>query len=83
MIRVLLVALTVAGCAQTPAPISVGADLLTCPDPPPPPAAPPRIRTAAQLAQFAVDLELAREATRDALVECDRRRDALVRMIER
>jgi len=83
MIRVLLVTAMVAGCAQTSAPISVGADLLTCPDPPPPPAAPPRIRTAAQLAQFAVHLELAREKTRDALVECDRRRSELVRMIGR
>jgi hypothetical protein len=80
VIRVVLVALMVAGCAHVSVPIPAG--LRSCPEAAAAPAAPPRIRDAARLAQFAVDLELAREATRDALVECDRRRGDLVRMIE-
>jgi len=81
MIRAALLVLTVAGCVPAPVPIPAG--LRSCPEAAAAPAAPPRIRDAARLARFAVDLELAREKTRDALVECNRRRAALVEMIER
>jgi hypothetical protein len=77
--RILVIlALALAGCAQQAAPVSpaVPADLRNCPSNAPPPAPPPAIRTTAQIAQFATQLEVVREhdaRARDACAETLRR----------
>ncbi len=67
--RILAVALLLVGCGVTQPPTA------DCPPPARVPAAPPRIRTPAMIARFAVELELAREAER-------RRGDACAAAVE-
>lgn len=57
--RALFPLLLLAGCAA-----HQQAPRISCPDPVAIPAVPPRVRTAEQIASFAIRLELAREAER-------------------
>lgn len=57
--RALIIVLLLAGCA-----VKAEAPRISCPGPVSVPAAPPRIRTADHIAEFAIRLEVAREAER-------------------
>lgn len=75
MMRVVVLALLLAGCATTaPQPVAV---LPECPPRPAPLKPPPRVRTVPALLRFEVALELDREAQRDRGDQCAARAAAL------
>jgi hypothetical protein len=79
-VRALAVLLLLAGCAAKPTPVPPPA--VDCPSSVGVPAAPPRVRTPKVLAQFAISLELAREAERGRGDKCAAAVETLERWIE-
>jgi hypothetical protein len=78
MIRAIVLAALLAGCAARPIP-TIPAELQSCPKGTKAPPAPPQPRTVESLAQWSIGIELAREATGRALGACA---DNLARVIE-
>lgn len=82
--RALLVVMALAGCAAGTErrALMVPADMTTCMPTPDVPAAPPRVRTPAILANFAIRLELAREAERARGDDCAAKLQSLSAFVE-
>ena len=83
MIRTLAAALLLAGCAATPQrTLAIPDKLLACPVGPPIPVPPARPRTIDSISAWGNRDEIALRRALAALSECDRRRAALVRIME-
>ena len=83
MIRILALALLLAGCAASPPrSIAIPVVLLSCPSGPGIPVPPARPRTIDSISAWGNRDEIALRRSLGALAECDRRRAAAMRMLQ-